>query len=138
MMKLLSAIPRILLGLAFGVLPLMAIFHLMPTPPQPPPAADFAAAMMKTGYLLYLVWATEILAGVLILVGVFVPFALVLLAPVLVNIVLFHVFLDRNGLLMALFLALLAIVVAWQHRDAFRPLFGSGMSQGRQAREMAA
>ena len=57
--------------------------------------------------------------------GVFVPFALVLLAPVLVNIMLFHAFLAPSGNLLAIVLCLLALIVAWQHRRAFDSLFTS-------------
>jgi uncharacterized membrane protein YphA (DoxX/SURF4 family) len=124
-MKVISAIPRILLGLAFAVLPPLGILHLMPNPPMPEAAVAFAGALMKTGYMMPLIWGTEILCGVLILIGLFVPLALVLLAPVLVNIVAFHVFLAPSGLVMVLVLSALALVVAWQHRRAFDPLFKS-------------
>jgi uncharacterized membrane protein YphA (DoxX/SURF4 family) len=122
-MKIISALPRIVLGLAFAVLPWLAILHLAPNQPTPPEAAAFTAAMMKTRYMLPLVWGTEIVAGVLILVGVFVPFALVLLAPVLVNIFLFHAFLAPSGVVLAIVLCLLGLAVAWQHRRAFDSLF---------------
>ncbi len=125
-MKIIIALPRILLGLAFGLLPLMAIFHLGPRPSMPDGAAAFVGALMKTGYMMPLVWGTEILSGILILVGLFVPFALVLLAPILVNIFLFHAFLESKGLGMAIVLCVLALVVAWQYRKAFAPLFVSG------------
>jgi uncharacterized membrane protein YphA (DoxX/SURF4 family) len=124
--KIIIAIPRILLGLAFGMLPLMAVFHHGPLPPMPDGAAAYVGALAKTGYMMPLVWGTEILSGILILVGLFVPFALVLLAPVLVNIFLFHVFLESQGLGMAIILCLLAVVLAWQYRNAFAPLFVSG------------
>jgi uncharacterized membrane protein YphA (DoxX/SURF4 family) len=124
-MKIISLIPRILLGLAFGVLPWLAILHKAPDQPMPPGALDFVGALMKSGYMMPLVWGTEIIAGVLILLGVFVPFALVLLAPVLVNIVLFHLFLAPSGKGLAIVLCLLALALAWQHRRAFNSLFTS-------------
>ncbi len=124
-MKIIRAIPRILLGLIFGVLPWTAILHLAPNPPMPQAAMDFTAALMKTGYMLPLVWGTEIVAGVLLLVGIFVPFALVLLAPVVVNIFLFHAFLEPSGMGIAIFACLLEIIVVWQYRWAFAPLFAS-------------
>ena|SRR5271166_1593872 len=124
-MKIISLIPRILLGLVFGVMPWLAILHKAPDQPMPPEALAFVGALMKSGYMMPLVWGTEIVAGVLILVGVFVPFALVLLAPVLVNIMLFHAFLAPSGNLLAIVLCLLALIVAWQHRRAFDSLFTS-------------
>jgi uncharacterized membrane protein YphA (DoxX/SURF4 family) len=103
----------------------MAILHLAPDQPMPPAALDFVSALMKSHYMMPLVWGTEIVAGLLILVGVFVPFALVILAPILVNILLFHLFLAPSGLGMAIILCILAAVVAWQHRRAFDSLFTS-------------
>lgn len=125
-MKIIIAIPRILLGLVFAVMPWIGILHLAPNPPMPDAALAFAGALMKTGYMMPLVWGTEIVSGILILAGLFVPFALVLLAPVLLNILLFHVFLGPTGLWMAIILCLLEVVVAWQYRHAFVPLFVSG------------
>jgi uncharacterized membrane protein YphA (DoxX/SURF4 family) len=125
-MKIIGAIPRILLGLVFAVMPWMAILHKAANPPMPPGALDFASALMKTGYMMPLIWGTEIVAGVLILLGIFVPFALVLLAPVLVNIFLFHAFLAPTGRGLAYIVCLLALIVAWQHRRAFDSLFVSG------------
>ncbi|MGO9063040.1 MAG: DoxX family membrane protein, partial [Candidatus Binataceae bacterium] len=107
-MKIIIAIPRILLGLVFAVMPWMGIFHLVHNPPMPSDALAFAGALMKTGYMMPLIWGTEIVSGVLILVGVLVPFALVLLAPVLVNILLFHLFLGPSGLGMAIILCVFA------------------------------
>jgi uncharacterized membrane protein YphA (DoxX/SURF4 family) len=123
--KILSAIPRVLLGLVFAVMPWMAILRLVSNPPIPPPAAAFVGALMKTGYMLPLIWGTEIAAGVLILLGIFVPFGLVLLAPVLVNIFLYHVFLAPSGLGLAGFVCLLELIVAWQYRRCFESLFVS-------------
>ena len=124
-MKIISLIPRILLGLAFGVMPWLAILHKAPEQPMSPEALAFVGALMKSGYMMPLVWGTEIVAGLLILLGVLVPFALVLLAPVLVNILLFHMFLAPSGNVVAMVLCLLALFVAWQHRRAFDSLFTS-------------
>lgn len=126
-MKIVMLIPRILLGLVFAVMPWMAILHHGPNPPMPEGAIAFAGALMKTGYMMPLIWGTEIISGILILFGLVVPFALVILAPVLVNIFLFHAFLAPDGLVMAIILCLLALVVAWQHRQAFAPLFMSAI-----------
>ncbi|HKD68904.1 MAG TPA: DoxX family membrane protein [Candidatus Binataceae bacterium] len=126
-MKIIAAIPRILLGLVFGVMPWLAILHLAPNPPMPQGATDFVTALMKTGYMMPLVWGTEVVAGILILLGIFVPFALVVLAPVLVNIFAFHVFLNPTGMTIAIVACLLALIVAWQYRRSFSALFVSGL-----------
>jgi uncharacterized membrane protein YphA (DoxX/SURF4 family) len=125
-MKIILAIPRILLGLIFGLLPWMAILHLAPDQPMPPGATDFVSALMKTGYMMPLIWATEIVAGLMILAGIFVPLALVVLAPILVNIFLFHAFLAPTGRGIAIAACFLALIVAWQYRRAFDSLFSSG------------
>ncbi len=125
-MKIVAAIPRIPLGLVFGVMPWIAILHLAPDQPMPQGAADFVSALMKTGYMMPLVWGTEVVAGLLILLGIFVPFALVLLAPILVNIFMFHTFLEPTGRGIAYVVCLLALILAWQHRRAFGSLFMSG------------
>jgi uncharacterized membrane protein YphA (DoxX/SURF4 family) len=127
-MKIIMAIPRILLGLIFAVMPWLAILHLVTNPPEPPAAAAFTDALKNTGYMLPLIWGTEIVSGVLLVIGIFVPFALVLLAPVLVNIFLFHIYLNPMGLSVAIIACLLELISAFQHRRAFSPLFVSGYS----------
>ncbi len=124
-MRIARIIARILLGLAFGVMPWTAILHLAPNPPMPPAAGAFIDALIKTGYMLPLVWGTEIVAGLLLLAGIFVPFALILLAPILVNIFLYHAVLNHSGFLLAVFLCLLELFMAWQYRHSFDALFVS-------------
>lgn len=125
-MRIVSALPRILLGLVFAVMPWLAILHKGPNPPMPEAALTFVSALMKSGYMMQLVWGIQILSGVLLLLGIFVPFALILLAPILVNIFLFHLFLNSSGLIMAVILCALEVIVAWQYRRAFQPLFTVG------------
>ncbi len=87
---------RILLGLVFTVFGLNGFLGFIPEPDPatlPAGAAAFGQAMTETGYLLQLVKGVELLCGLLLLAGRWVPFALVLLGPVVVNILLFHLFL---------------------------------------------
>ncbi len=84
----------------------------------------FAVALMKSGYMFPLIKGTETLAGLLLLTNRFAPLALVLLAPVLVNIVAFHAFLAPAGLPLALVLPALEVGLARNHRAAYRPLLG--------------
>jgi len=123
--KIVRAIPRILLGLVFAVMPWMAILHLVKNPPMPPAAQAFIAALMKTGYMMPLIWGTEIVGGVLVVLGIFVPFGLILLAPVVVNIFLYHAYLDPSGIPLAIFVCLLELAVAIQYRHSFDALFVS-------------
>lgn len=119
-----TATVRILMGLVF-FLPGVAFFlNLLPPPKDPMPegAMAFAGAMMKTGYLLQLVKGTEVLVGALLLANRFVPLALVLIAPVVVNIVAFHLFLAPSGLVTAVVILAFEIYLAWAYRNAYRSL----------------
>jgi putative oxidoreductase len=119
---------RILLGLIFLVFGLNLFLHFMPNPPEPPAAADFLGALFKSGYLFPLLGATQVVAGVLLLIGMMVPFALLLLAPVIVHILMFHLFLAPAGLPVALVVVVLEVILAWMYRDAFAPLFSARTS----------
>ncbi len=113
---------RLLLGLAFTVFGLNAFLHFLPMPAPPPQAGAFLGALAGTGYFFPLLKATEIIAGLLLLSGVFVPLALTVLAPILVNIIAFHLFLEPSGLPIPLALVAAEIYLAWTYRAAFAPM----------------
>lgn len=123
-LRLVIAIVRVLFGLMFAVFGLNGFLNFIPPPPEPGPegAMAFAGAMMATGYMMPLVKGTELVAGLLLLSNRFVPLALVLLAPVIVNIVLFHVFLAPATSAMAFVVLALELFLAWAYRAAFRPM----------------
>src|SRR5215813_3269063 len=87
-------IARILMGLGFLVFGLNGFLQFIPQPKAPPPQAamDFAGALMKTGYMMKLIAGTQVVVGALLLLNLFVPLALTLIAPVIVNILAFHIF----------------------------------------------
>jgi len=114
---------RIVLGLAFFVFGLDGFLHFMPHPTSTGPAADFGAALFNTGYMFPLIKGTEVVTGALILSGRFVPLALTILAPVVVNILAFHAFLAPATLGLPIVLAALGIYLAWTERAAYSPLF---------------
>jgi len=116
---------RVLLGLVFVVFGLNGFFHFIPQPPMSGPPADFAGAMIATGYLFHFVKATEVLTGALLLSGRFVPLALTILAPVILNIVAFHAFLAPAGLPLPLIIVALEVFLAWSYRSAFRGVLRS-------------
>jgi uncharacterized membrane protein YphA (DoxX/SURF4 family) len=115
---------RLLLGLLFFVPGLNYFVEFIPPPTDPVPAGAmaFAGALFQTGYMFPLIKGTEVLGGALLLSNRFVPLALVLLAPVMVNIVAFHAFLAPSGIALTLVMAALQIALAWAHRAAYRPL----------------
>jgi uncharacterized membrane protein YphA (DoxX/SURF4 family) len=120
--KHLPTAARLLLGLVFTVFGLNFFLHFLPTPPSPPRAAAFAGALFATGYLFPLLKLTEIVAGLLLLSGRFVPLALTLLAPIVVNIVGFHLFLAPSGLALPLVVLAAELYLAWSYRAAFAPM----------------
>jgi DoxX len=113
---------RLLLGLVFFVFGLNGFLHFIPQPPSSGPSADFASALFATGYMFPLLKGTEVAAGLLLLSNRYVPLALALLAPVLVNIVAFHAFLAPAGLALPIVLLVLELYLARSFRDAFAPM----------------
>ena len=116
---------RVLLGLIFFV---FGLNGLVPIPGMPQPqlndhAMRFFISLADTGYLLFLIKIIETICGALILSGILLPFALVLIAPILVNIVLFHTFLDRSGMGMAYFMLLMWACLVWCYWGYFRSVF---------------
>lgn len=126
-MKTATLIARILLGLIFVVFGLNGFLQFLPMPPMPQPAGAFFGALAATGYMIPLIFGWQVVGGVLLLVGM-VPLALLVLAPVILNIVAFHLYLAPEGLGLALVVAALETFLAWAHRDAFRPLFTSNVA----------
>ncbi len=125
-MKAAALVARLLLGFVFTVFGSNGFLHFIPSLPMPDRAMAFLAAMGATGYMLPLLFATQVVSGVLLLTGRFVPLALTLLAPVVVNIALFHTFLAPGGLPVAIIVVLLELFLAWTHRDAFAPMLRAG------------
>jgi uncharacterized membrane protein YphA (DoxX/SURF4 family) len=113
---------RILLGLIFFVFGLNGFLHFLPQPPAPPAAMAFGGALHATGYMMILLKGTEVVAGALLLAGLFVPLALTVLAPVIVNIVAFHLFLAPGNFLIVGLMLACELFLAWTHRAAFAPM----------------
>ena len=126
-MKTATLIARIVLGLIFVVFGLNGFLHFITQPEMPQAAITFFGGLAAAGYMLPLLFGTQIVGGVLLLIGM-VPLALLILAPVIVNILGFHLFVSPSGLGLALVVAALELFLAWAHRDAFWPLFASSAS----------
>ncbi len=125
--RYLPAIARVLMGLPLVVFGLNGFFNFIPPPSTPLPegAAAFAGALMKTGYMMQLIGATQLVVGVLLLVNRCVPLALVLFAPFLVNSLAFHLFLEPSGLPMAGVFIALELYLAWKYRAAYRTVLAA-------------
>jgi uncharacterized membrane protein YphA (DoxX/SURF4 family) len=122
-MRIATLIARILLGLVFFVFGLNGFLHFIPNPPMSGPPADFFTELAATHYMIALIFTSQVVGGALLLAGIFVPFALALLAPVIVNIFLFHLYMARDGLGIAMVVVLLELWLTWANRDKFAPLF---------------
>jgi putative oxidoreductase len=121
-MKIAVLIARILLGLIFLVFGLNGFLNFLHMPPPPGAAGQYLGVLFVSHYLV-VVFLLQIVGGLLLLAGQFVPLALVLLGPVLFNILLFHAFLFPAGFPPALITAVLWFIVFYGHRQAFAGIF---------------
>jgi hypothetical protein len=122
-MKIVALSARILLGVVFTVFGANGFLHFLPQPPMPPGlASQFVTAVAESHYIL-VAFAVQLVGGVLLLVNRYVPLALTLLGPVIVNILCFHLFLQHAGLPLASVVALLWLLLFYWHRQAFAGIF---------------
>lgn len=122
-MKIAALLARILLGLIFFVFGLNGFLQFIPAGTLPDGlAGQFITALFQSHYVL-VVSAFQVAGGVLLLVNRYVPLALTILGPVIVNILLFHLLLYRTGISMAIVVAILWGILAVRHRQYFASLF---------------
>ena len=119
-------IARILLGIIFAFFGANYFLGLVEVPPPNEAAGSFMGALVATGYMFPIIKIIEIVGGVMLLAGFGVPLALLLLAPIVVNIVLLHVFLDTGGLPMSILVLVLEIFLAWAYRGSFKGVLNMG------------
>ncbi|GIV57353.1 MAG: hypothetical protein KatS3mg042_0266 [Rhodothermaceae bacterium] len=113
---------RYVLGLMLVVFGLNGFLQFLPMPTPPEAAGRFLGAMIETGYLLPLVKLVELTVGVLLLANRFVPLALVLLAPVSVNIIAFHLFLDPAGIAAGAVVFVLNVFLLFAYKPVYEPM----------------
>lgn len=128
--KSISAISaRTVLGLIYFVFGLNFFLHFLPTPPSAGGVAEaFTGGLFQSGYFFPMLKGIEVVLGALLLIGLFVPLALVVLMPISINILLFHAFLTPGNTIMGILIVLLHLYLAWAYRDYYRPLFTSKSS----------
>lgn len=119
-------IARVLLGLIFLVFGLNGFLHFIPTPPPTGAAADFSMGLFKGQYFFPLMAFVQVVSGAMLLAGTFVPLALLLLSPIVVNIFFFHLALDPSGLGMAIFIVAAIILLAVYYWPVYKPVFKTG------------
>ncbi|MET0389501.1 MAG: DoxX family protein [Polyangiales bacterium] len=118
---------RLLFGLMFLVIGIDGFLHFIPMPEEPMSdgAMAFGGALFQTGYMFPLIMGTQALCGALLVLNRKVPLALLILAPVVVNIFAFHYFLTPNELGMSIGIVLVHLYLAWSYRSAYRALLAS-------------
>ena len=122
-MKIAATIARYLLGLIFLVFGSNIFFHFIPAPPIPPgPMANFSSALIESHYI-YVVGLFQVVPALLLLINRYIPLALALLAPVIVNIVCTHIFLSPSGLPIAGLVTIFWILVFLRVRSSFDGIF---------------
>jgi uncharacterized membrane protein YphA (DoxX/SURF4 family) len=127
--RYLPAAARVLMGLIFLVMGLNGFLNFLPQPAtMPEGAVAFGVALMKSGYMMPLLMGTQVIVGVLLLANRFVPLALAVIAPIVVNILAFHAFLAPSGLVVAVIVVALEVYLAWQYRQVYRPMLAMRLS----------
>lgn len=121
-MKIAAVILRSLMGLLFVFASVTYLFKLFTPPPLEGAMKVFMDGMEASRYMLPTVKVLELICGLAFLAGRFVPLATVLIAPIIVNIVLVHAFLDPKGLPVAFFLVIANGFLAYYHRESYKPL----------------
>jgi uncharacterized membrane protein YphA (DoxX/SURF4 family) len=121
-MKIAASIARIVLGLLFLVSGLNGFLHFIPIPPPPGLAGQYMGVLVVSHYIVA-VSLLQVIGGILLPANRFVPLALILLGPIIVNILLFHCLMAPEGLPLALFAAVLWGILFYRERQAFAGVF---------------
>jgi uncharacterized membrane protein YphA (DoxX/SURF4 family) len=121
-----TVVLRVVLGLVLVLVGLNKLFHFMPTPPATPEMQKFLGALAASGYLIPLIAGVEAVVGIMLITDRFVPLALVVLAPISVNIVACHLAMDPAGIAPAALVAALNATLAIAYRDRYEAIFRAG------------
>lgn len=123
-MRIAVLIARNLLGVMFLIFGLNGFFHFLPQPPPPPLGGQYLGLLSATHYMVP-VFLLQTIGGALLLLNRFVPLALALLGPVIVNILLYHGLMDPKGLPPGVVALILWLVVFYSVRSAFAGVFAA-------------
>jgi putative oxidoreductase len=121
-LKIAVTAARILLGIMFLVFGLNGFLHFIPAPPMSGFPAQFFEVLFASGFYVF-IFGVQTIVGILLLTNQYVSLAIALLAPVLANILVFHITMNPTGIAPGLLATFLWIVVAWPLRSRFTPLF---------------
>ena len=121
-MKKVIAIARIVMGAIFTLFSLMYFFNMMPAKEMSGPSAAFMTGLFSSGYMLTLIKAIELICGIALITGQFVPLATVVIFPITLNIFLYHAFLDPGTLFISILLLALNLLVAYGYKERYQPV----------------
>lgn len=124
-MKIVTLVARTLLGMLFVFSSLAYFFNWVPQPELTGDMKTFNDGLNASGYLVPLIKATELICGIAFIVGRFVPLAVVVIFPIVINIVSVHTFLAPEGLPIALFVLFVSLFLAYRNRDHYKSLWVS-------------
>jgi len=119
-MRVATVIARVLLGLIFLVFGSNAFLHFLPMPPLPQGVTgEYLHSFFASGYV-YVIGALQVIGGLLLLIGRFVPLGLTILGGIIVNIWIFHLLMAPEGVPPAIVVTILELFLIWRYRDAFK------------------
>lgn len=121
-MKVVAIIARVLLGLMFAVFGLNPFLKFLPMPPLEGVWGQFLGALVVSHYV-WLVGAVQVISGVLFLIGRYVPLAIVLSGPVIVNILAYHITMQHSGAQPAVLAMICWLILLWRYQASFTPLW---------------
>lgn len=121
-MKIAVIIVRVLMGLLFLFASITWLFKLFPAPELQGPMKTFTEGIEASVYLMPVVKVIELLCGIAFVTGRFVRLAAIVIFPIIINIVLTHVFLGPEGLPAAIFLLLADIFLIYYYRKDYQPM----------------
>jgi putative oxidoreductase len=121
-MKIATIVARYLLGLLLTVFGLNGFFNFLPATPLPPMAVQFFTLLVTSHYMV-LVFLLQLVCGILFLSNRYVPLALTLIGPVIVNILLFHITMNPSGIVPGAIATVCWLIVFSSVRPAFAGIF---------------
>lgn len=119
-MKNALLVSRILLGAIFFVFGLNAFLSFLPMPPLEGMAGQFVGALVQSGYFFPFLKSVETIGGLLLILGFFMPLNLLVLFPITLNIVLFHLFLGLDGIPIAILMLVAHLLLLWGYRSYYK------------------
>jgi len=122
-MKIAVTIVRVLMGLMFLFASIAFFFKLMPQPEMSGPMKLFNEGLAASGYFMPFLKVVELICGVLLVAGLFIPLTAIIIFPITIHIFLVHLFMAPEGLPIAIFMLLGNLFIAWYYRKSYAPLF---------------